>query len=217
MNEMDDLTRYGLEYGTDKAYWHRYTPIYYEYFKNIRHDENVILEIGIGSTNCPSIKMLSDFFKNSKIYTIDIVNEFVKAAGKVNNTTSMVCDSSNKNELLKMFGNMRFDLIIDDGSHIDFHQKSAFECLFPLLKPNGIYICEDLHPSGDIDNNHMIQYFNGHCSNFKHIRLFQRTEHAMQCFRCKRPNVGNSNTCACGINFAPSKGDSITMIMVKND
>ena len=171
--QMDDLTLYGLEHGTDKAYWHRYTPTYYKYFKNMRDDENVILEIGIGSKNAPSIKMLSNFFKKSKIYTIDIVKSLVDEAGKINNTTSMICDSSNKDELLKAFGNIRFDLIIDDGSHIDSHQKNAFDCLFPLLNPGGIYICEDLHPSGEIHNNNVIMHFNNHASKFKNFEIFK--------------------------------------------
>ena len=187
--QMDDLTLYGLEHGTDKAYWHRYTPTYYKYFKNMRDDENVILEIGIGSKNAPSIKMLSNFFKKSKIYTIDIV---------------------------KSFGNVRFDLIIDDGSHIDSHQKNAFDCLFPLLNPGGIYICEDLHPSGEIHNNHVIMHFNNHASKFKNVEIFQRNENALRCYSCKRPNADNSNACVCGINLLPTTCDSITMIMVKN-
>ena len=214
--QMDDLTLYGLEHGTDKAYWHRYTPTYYKYFKNMRDDENVILEIGIGSKNAPSIKMLSNFFKKSKIYTIDIVKSLVDEAGKINNTTSMICDSSNKDELLKAFGNIRFDLIIDDGSHIDSHQKNAFDCLFPLLNPGGIYICEDLHPSGEIHNNNVIMHFNNHASKFKNVEIFQRNENALRCYSCKRPNADNSNACVCGINFLPTTCDSITMIMVKN-
>ena len=40
---LDDLTLYGLEFQTDKAYWHQYTPIYYKYFSQIRFNQNIIL------------------------------------------------------------------------------------------------------------------------------------------------------------------------------
>ena len=141
----DDLTLSGLLFQTDKAYWHQYTLVYYKYFSRIRFYENNILEIGIGTNNAPSIKMLSSFFSNSTIYTIDIKNELIEKANQIKNVKAYLCDSSNKNDLKKYFGDKKFDLIIDDGSHIDWHQKNAFEYLFPLLKNNGLFICEDLH------------------------------------------------------------------------
>ena len=35
------------------------------------------------------------------------------------------------------------DLLIDDASHFYHPTKSSFECLFPLLRPGGLYIIED--------------------------------------------------------------------------
>lgn len=40
-----------------------------------------------------------------------------------------------------------FDIIIDDGCHIVEHQITSFKTLFPLIKPKGMYIIEDLHTS----------------------------------------------------------------------
>jgi hypothetical protein len=39
------------------------------------------------------------------------------------------------------------DIVIDDGSHINEHQKLSFEVLFPLLSDGGVYIVEDTHTS----------------------------------------------------------------------
>jgi cephalosporin hydroxylase len=40
-----------------------------------------------------------------------------------------------------------FDIIIDDGSHVQTHIITSFETLFPLLKTGGIYVIEDTQTS----------------------------------------------------------------------
>ena len=40
-----------------------------------------------------------------------------------------------------------FDVIIDDGSHLSFHQLFTFHHLFDALKDGGIYVIEDVHTS----------------------------------------------------------------------
>ena len=41
----------------------------------------------------------------------------------------------------------QMDVIIDDASHINWHQIQAFELLFPCLRPGGVYIVEDVDSS----------------------------------------------------------------------
>lgn len=67
--------------------------------------------------------MLSACFENSDIYLIDIMEDYIKEANKIKNVTAFICDSSNKKLLEEKFSDITFDLIIDDGSHIDYHQK----------------------------------------------------------------------------------------------
>jgi cephalosporin hydroxylase len=39
-----------------------------------------------------------------------------------------------------------FDIVIDDGSHVNAHIRASFEALFvDHLKPGGYYIVEDIH------------------------------------------------------------------------
>lgn len=38
-----------------------------------------------------------------------------------------------------------FDIIIDDGSHLDDHMKKSFQLLYPYLKNGGTYIVEDIN------------------------------------------------------------------------
>ena len=124
-NTNDDLTKYGLHYQTDKAYWHQYTKLYNKYFSKIRFNKNNILEIGIGTTNAPSIKMLSSYFETSNIFTIDIYNNLISEANKIKNVQAFLCDSSDKLKLYNLFKDKELNLIIDDGAHIDWHQKNC--------------------------------------------------------------------------------------------
>jgi hypothetical protein len=36
------------------------------------------------------------------------------------------------------------DIILDDGSHFERHQRISFDTLFPLLRDGGLYLIEDL-------------------------------------------------------------------------
>ncbi|MGA8233729.1 MAG: hypothetical protein WB795_19800 [Candidatus Acidiferrales bacterium] len=36
-----------------------------------------------------------------------------------------------------------FDIVIDDGSHLNEHVIKSFQVLFPLLRQNGIYVVAD--------------------------------------------------------------------------
>ena len=38
----------------------------------------------------------------------------------------------------------KFDLIVDDGSHLVHHMMTTFNCLFKYVRPGGIYIIEDI-------------------------------------------------------------------------
>jgi spermidine synthase len=57
-----------------------------------------------------------------------------------------------------------FDIIIDDGSHMNRDVIKSFELLFPLLNDNGIYIVEDTicyksHHHIDTNYENHLQYF----------------------------------------------------------
>lgn len=39
------------------------------------------------------------------------------------------------------------DIIIDDGGHTMIQQINTFEVLYDIVKPGGIYLCEDVHTS----------------------------------------------------------------------
>jgi hypothetical protein len=40
---------------------------------------------------------------------------------------------------------LALDIVIDDGSHQAEHQTVSMEELLPILRPGGVYACEDVH------------------------------------------------------------------------
>jgi SAM-dependent methyltransferase len=131
---------------------------YEEFFQTIKDTELNFLEIGINKGG--SLLLWAEYFKKSKIYGVDansgISNEFDQYIIKNNLEerifpflNSFIPDSSvsfnkRKEFFEKIFNNLMFDVILDDGAHTYTHTKGAFDVLFnDYLKPGGIYIIED--------------------------------------------------------------------------
>lgn len=124
-----------------------YANFYEKWFSQIKYSCKNILEIGID--NGGSLRANYEYFPNSKIIGLDIlekkefdndrVQTFVLDQGNYNNLDSF-CNYC-RNEGIK------FDIIIDDGSHSVSHQQKTFGKFFNLVKDNGIYIIEDLGTS----------------------------------------------------------------------
>jgi tetratricopeptide (TPR) repeat protein len=68
----------------------------------------------------------------------------------------------------KVFSGKRFDIIVDDGSHICQDVISTFINLFKKLKAGGIYLAEDLHTS------YMRAYHGGLLRETSSIEFFKR-------------------------------------------
>jgi hypothetical protein len=120
------------------------------------------LEIGLGvtgdkwkseivhgkNTGGASIRMWHDYFKNSKIFGIDINECSYLDKERIK---TFVVDQGNENDLtgfIKKSCVEEFDFIIDDGSHRPDHQQISFNLLFKKLKPGGLYFIEDLLSNG---------------------------------------------------------------------
>jgi hypothetical protein len=51
--------------------------------------------------------------------------------------------------IVRALPNGTMDILIDDGSHRDQHMIMSLEKSLPLLRPGGVYICEDIHGAGN--------------------------------------------------------------------
>ena len=132
------------ETSTDKGTIHSYMDDYDELFSRIKYSAKNVLEIGIWKGG--SMVLWHDYFENAIIHGVDIdINNIPKFLNKYDRIKTYLGGAYNYEEFIKpTFKDMKFDLIIDDGSHELHVQKRFVKHYFPLLSENGILIIEDI-------------------------------------------------------------------------
>ena len=115
-----------------------------------------MVNLGVrGNMVCDNIykQMMPDvvdrYFDNLVTKGNPVDNKFYKHM-KINdakNHINIASNSINKNEDWKTDYLEDWDIIIDDGSHINSHQIETFKILFPKLKIGGYYFIEDVQTS----------------------------------------------------------------------
>jgi hypothetical protein len=139
---MDELTELCIKHLSDKFGSHTYTPIYSQYFEPIRNEKLRLLEIGYGGYGDPnqggeSARLWAEYFPNSEIVVTDI---YPKNIAK---NERFVFKQGNQTDEIFMKSLGKFDIIIDDGSHVSDDIIKTFEFMFFQLNMGGIYIIED--------------------------------------------------------------------------
>jgi hypothetical protein len=118
-----------------------FIKIYENYLKEFRFKKNKILEIGFTKD---SLGMFREYFPNSFIVGLDIIDKKVNLSN-VQTYVGSQTDIQILSKIIKTYKN--FDIIIDDGSHMNYDVKFTFNHLFDYLKYNGLYFIEDLQTS----------------------------------------------------------------------
>lgn len=141
-----DLTALAKIYKTDKWGYHYYTPIYASWFQALRHKPIRLLEIGVGWNDKPrhggdSLRMWKRYFFKGQIIGLDLYDKSALQEHRIKIYQGDQTDTA----LLKRISEMEgpFDIIIDDGSHVQSHILTSFETLFPHVTSGGIYVIED--------------------------------------------------------------------------
>ena len=134
---METLQEYALRFGTDKAVGgpgsHHYTPVYEEFFAGRRDQPVELLEIGTQEGG--SLLMWEAWFPSGQITGLDIDPINVINTERVRTIVGDFRD---------YLPDRTFDIVIDDGSHLDGDIFAARELLLPFLASNGAYVVEDL-------------------------------------------------------------------------
>lgn len=137
----------------DKGTVHSYIEVYEEILKPYRETAKNVIEIGLFSGQ--SLRMWEQYFKG-KVYGIDCSDQ---PHGGMQDLRPMIAegthnifimDGTKKADIEKNFKGVKFDVIVDDGSHTIEHQLESYKHFKSHLAKGGIYIIEDVQ---DIDSN----------------------------------------------------------------
>jgi len=118
-----------------------------------------VLEVGIG-TRIPnvhssmdgwgdahyqpggSLRAWRDYFPHARIVGIDVQPDTQFTSDRI---TTAICDSTDAAAARQFLaGQPKFDLVVDDGSHLPDDQLATLANLFPGIAPGGLYLIEDI-------------------------------------------------------------------------
>lgn len=137
--------RIATDEGTKKP--HHYFDVYAKYIGPMREAEVNILELGVYSG--ASLLIWREFFPRATIVGLDVrpAPERILPALEAGQLHFIQGDQSLQADLERCLlptAGKRFDIIIDDASHVGSLSRASFNFLFPhALRDGGLYIVED--------------------------------------------------------------------------
>lgn len=190
---MSTLDRLAKLYGTDKSSDnHNYCVKYEKYLPFNRYDKINILEIGI--LDGKSLLTWKDYFYRSNILGVDI-NPDCKQYEEERITVEIgsQADGNFLSRVWQQYG--PFDMILDDGSHMNSHMIYSFEHLWGSVKSGGVYVIEDIgcsywedYDGGYLKETSSVEYFKRLSDdvnfrglmNFNHTNVHARREDVLE-------------------------------------
>ena len=127
-------------HGSDKDTYHSYGPVYEGLFRPIRDKVKDLLEIGVCGGG--SLRAWAEYFPAANIVGLD--NNPAALLNGVERIVSHAADATNSGELEKVLAGSSFDIIVDDGSHWEGHQRESWNLLYWRVRPGGYYVVEDI-------------------------------------------------------------------------
>jgi len=146
-----------LSHPSDKWTSHSFGPHYFRHFLPRRLKTTKILEIGVGgymdqtrgysepTAGGHSLRFWKAFFPNAQVFAIDIEDKSPLAESRIRILQGSQTDVTFLEKVVEESGG--FDIIIDDGSHVNSHVIETFKFLFPALAEDGLYVVEDTQTS----------------------------------------------------------------------
>lgn len=128
-------------FGTDKNTSHCYGDLYETIFEQRRENVRNLLEIGVFSG--ASAQVWTEYFPNVHVDGIDITLSKVRFGRENPRITFYEMDGTTE-KTRDAFADKRYDVIIEDGSHLPHHQIDSFRLFAPLLAEGGMYVIEDI-------------------------------------------------------------------------
>ena len=200
-NSNSKLTELMNYYGSDKGGKnndHNFADFYSEIFFHRRNEIKSFLEIGLGTNNVnlpsnmgidgvplASLRAWRDYFKNAQVYGADIDKSILKNEERIK---TFFVDQTNPESIKKLFnsiGELKFDIILEDGLHEYNANICFFENSIDYLKNNGIYIIEDIFYK---DKKKFLNYFKSKNYNFSIVDIYHKKNIANNCLAIVRKN-----------------------------
>jgi 23S rRNA U2552 (ribose-2'-O)-methylase RlmE/FtsJ len=133
------IGHFGSDIGcNDKGSTHSYIDSYERLLSPYRKGCS-LLEIGLALGD--SIKLWDQYFEKSRITGVDV--SVIFEPGKYKNHVTIIQSDATKADFLGKTSET-FDVIIDDGSHMENDQIDTFNLLKGRMNKGGIYIIEDI-------------------------------------------------------------------------
>lgn len=187
-----DLCDLGVKYPTDKSPYntenlisengsghrHPYTAVYDMLFSSQRYKKLKIAEIGV--LDNMSMRCWREYFPNAELYGFDFNEEFINQGKSLNleNTTYDLIDIKSQESIeqtLNHYG--KFDIIIEDSTHIFEDQIRFCQVAYKYLNEGGILIIEDIFRN-EIESRYINELSN--VSDFYISLNFIITEHQLK-------------------------------------
>jgi len=128
---------------------HNYLRHYEWILSPFRDRPITLMELGVGveAASGRSLKLWESYLTHpdARIVGVDI-GEYARrhAGGRV---AIEVGDCGSDAFVSGLAAKYKPDIVLDDASHLWSHQILSFRLLFPVIKPGGIFIMEDIHTS----------------------------------------------------------------------
>lgn len=137
---------------TDKDTYHSYLDTYEMLFSPLRDTTTHVLEIGIGG-HAGGIRLFRDYFHNSVIHGIDVFAAKPEWGDTQTDTRVVLHPKTNAytTDCISSLSDVKFDVIIDDGSHTLEDMKFVVTNYVSLLKEKAILVIEDVQDISWID------------------------------------------------------------------
>jgi SAM-dependent methyltransferase len=125
--------------------WDSYLDVYEDMFRPFKQEAVDLLEIGV--QNGGSLEVWSRYFPRARTLTGCDINPRCAGLAYADPRVQVIVGNANEQATFQKIAarSPAFDIIVDDGSHRTNDVISSFLTYFPLLKPGGIYIAEDMH------------------------------------------------------------------------
>lgn len=156
--KVSNLCKIGMAFNSDKCPYsqnttsghrHPYTPIYDDLFCHLRDEVINVAEIGIEKND--SINIWRRYFPLAKIYGYEYSDEYIENAKRQNLIDVVyekfnIQDENSIHSVLKKSG-VKYDIIVEDSTHLFEDQIRFIKNSIDYLKPNGILVIEDIFRS----------------------------------------------------------------------